>query len=454
MRITTKIFTICVTASVLFATLPVRDVVFASTPAQEREQLEQELRKLEDEINSIQGDITKTQAQKKSLQSQVSSLQSKIRKLDQAINKSTQIVAELKDQIADTSDSIEQTNEQIDIKKDQLAVVLQQISRQDRRSVAEMLLTGDTLADFFSSVASLESLNSKNKDLLGNLRDLNVYLASQKDKLEEEKTEEDNYRRIQVLQKRESQTTKLQTEKILTVTKGKETEYQKLLADRQKKAQEIRSRIFELVGVPQAPTFGEALGIANSVSAQTGVRPALLLAVLTQESSLGKNVGQCYLKSPATGSGVRISSGAAVANVMKPSRDVQPFLEITKDLGRDPYATPISCPIPSVGGYGGAMGPAQFIPSTWMSYKGQLDSMLARPADPWNMRDAFLAAGLYLSKYGASDQTHNSEWKAAMIYFSGGTNTKYRFYGDSVMRIAAGYEDDIKALANGSLTKK
>jgi len=33
-----------------------------------------------------------------------------------------------------------------------------------------------------------------------------------------------------------------------------------------------------------------------------------------------------------------------------------------------------------------------------------------------------------------------------MIYFSGSTNTRYRFYGDSVLAIADRYERDISYL--------
>jgi membrane-bound lytic murein transglycosylase B len=236
---------------------------------------------------------------------------------------------------------------------------------------------------------------------------------------------------------------------LLTQTKGKEAEYQRQLADKKKQAQEIRSRIFELIGVPDAPTFGEAVEIAKGASAQTGVRPALLLAVLTQESNLGKNVGQCYVKNTATGEGVSVR-GASYRNVMKPNRDVQPFLQITRELGRDPLQTPVSCPIPSVGGYGGAMGPAQFIPSTWMLFKPRLDGILGRSADPWNIKDAFLASALYLGDSGAAAQTYDAEWCAAQKYFSGRCSTRYRFYGDSVMNLAARYERDIQTLEEGS----
>jgi membrane-bound lytic murein transglycosylase B len=99
-------------------------------------------------------------------------------------------------------------------------------------------------------------------------------------------------------------------------------------------------------------------------------------------------------------------------------------------------------------GFGGAMGPAQFMPSIWVKYKSRIEEISGRkPADPWNIRDAFLAAGLYLKDFGAASQKYNDEWRSAMIYFSGSTNSKYRFYGDSVMNIAKGLEDDIKALA-------
>ena len=126
--------------------------------------------------------------------------------------------------------------------------------------------------------------------------------------------------------------------------------------------------------------------------------------------------------------------------------DVNDFITITTELGRDPFQTPVSCPIPSIGGYGGAMGPAQFIPTTWMGYRDRLRVIKGSPGDPWNIYDAFLAAGLYLGDFGAVSQTYNGEWRAAMIYFSGSTNIRYRFYGDSVMGLATRYQKDIDAL--------
>jgi hypothetical protein len=135
-------------------------------------------------------------------------------------------------------------------------------------------------------------------------------------------------------------------------------------------------------------------------------------------------VGQCVLTDQSTGSGKKISSGAAIIRVMKPTRDVQPFVSIVTALGKDPYSTPVSCWIPAyVGGvptgWGGAMGPAQFIPSTWNLFTDRLKTLLGKAPDPWAIRDSFTASALYLSDLGASAQTSAKESSAASRYYGG-----------------------------------
>ncbi|MBU1014845.1 lytic murein transglycosylase [Patescibacteria group bacterium] len=426
--------------------------VFALSPAEERALLERELEELEKEIAGYEDNIASTRAKKQTLQNQIAIIEDSIKKLNLQIYRSNALVVDLKGQITDTTLSIDQTEQNVGRTKEQLGELLQLLYEEDQKAPVEIFFSGSDLSEFFDNLAGLEALNIRNRELLENLVELEEYLQSQKVKLQDEKTEQENFARIQILQRSEVQTTQREKEDLLTTTKGEEGRYQQILSDRLKKAQGIRSRIFELIGVPEAPTFGEALEIAKAVSGQTGVRPALLLAVLTQESNIGKNVGQCFLKDPKTAAGAYINTGVAVSKVMKPmglsgrKGDVQDFLRITQALGRDPFNTPVSCPIPSVGGYGGAMGPAQFIPTTWALYEARLQSILGRPGDPWNIKDAFLASGLLLADNGATPQTYIAEWQAAMRYFSGSTNPRYRFYGDSVMAIAARYEQDIKAL--------
>ncbi len=137
-----------------------------------------------------------------------------------------------------------------------------------------------------------------------------------------------------------------------------------------------------------------------------------------------------------TGAGIKVTTGAAVANVMKPSRDVQPFLRITTAAGRDPSQTRVSCPFDT--GYGGAMGPSQFIPSTWELFQSRIAQALGKAnPDPWNAQDAFMASALYLSDLGAFNGDLAGERNAACRYYSGrGCDSKKpanSFYGDQVM---------------------
>jgi membrane-bound lytic murein transglycosylase B len=290
-------------------------------------------------------------------------------------------------------------------------------------------------------------INAKNKELLDEIKSLKINLEDQKEDLGTDKNDMENVVRIQTIKKAESNEIKQTQEYYLQLTKEEYEKQVKEKAETDQKASEIRARIFDLVGITDgAITFGQAYELAKEVENLVGVRPALLLAIITQESALGRNVGQCYIS--------KNLSETASRRIMAPglpwsSRDdVSVFLSITSELGRDPYSTPVSCPMSY--GWGGAMGPAQFIPSTWQMFRDRLENLKGAPADPWNIKDAFLAAGLYLATYGASSQTYEGEFNAILSYFAGpgwykssNRNIYKRDYGYPVMNKVEAYERDI-----------
>ena len=172
---------------------------------------------------------------------------------------------------------------------------------------------------------------------------------------------------------------------------------------------------------------------------------------------------------------------------MSPTRDVPEFLFITKLLGIDPNSVKVSA-APSYG-WGGAMGPAQFIPSTWACYAGIVNTTTgscgkgtdgtydgpwsydaskdriaklaghpSTPSNPWVNLDAFTAVGLLMADNGApadigtNPSCPSSGCEAALRYFAGwgnADNPAYAFYGDDVMAFAAQFKSDI-ATVNGS----
>lgn len=400
----------------------------------------------DDQSAAIAKDLTKTTQQKNTLQSAVSSLKKKITSLEGQISRGTLMVKDLNIQISDTQVSIDNTVKKIEDSQNQIATILREIYIQDHKPTLAVLMEGN-LSDYFGNVTRLESLNSRVSSLLESTTSLKSYLEGQRQKQESERGRLQKTIQIQSLQKQENEQNKKQQEGYLKLT---EAQYQKQLADKQdvdKKAAAIRSRIFELLGVSKAPTFGEAYAIAKYVSGVTGVRPALVMAILTQESNLGKNVGQCYVTDFATGSGTSLQ-GSPKSRVMNP-KTIPSFVSLTQSLGMDPQHTAVSCWIPLYSrgapyGWGGAMGPGQFIASTWDLYSGKVTQITGAAANPWNIRDAFLASGLLLRDNGAG----GSEFNAAAKYYCGGSYGRYecRAYANSVLSIANSYESDIRAI--------
>ena len=413
---------------------------------EERAKLEEELKKIEAEIAQYESIVAQTQQQKQTLQNKINELKKKAEKIALQIKQTNLNLQHLNIQIEDTTVSIIKTTEEINQKKENLTNLLQLYYQVQSQSPVQILLTTEEISDFFDYLNALHSLQDKIQSNIDELKILNETLTKQNEALNTDREEIQKLLSMQLLQKTDLEQTKSEQEKLLAVTKGNEQKYQAMLEDSRQKAAEIKNRIYQLLGVKTQVTFGEAMEIAEWVGTKTGVRPALLLAVLTQESNLGQNVGTCNRAGDPP--------SKSWQKVMKPNqRDA--FYQITKELGLNPDTTPISCPIndPSKGliagqnSWGGAMGPAQFMPTTWLSYRNQVSKITGNnPANPWDIRDAFVACALYLSNWGATSKNYNDEWKAAMIYFSGSTNPRYRFYGDSVMALAKKYQQDIDYL--------
>ena len=412
-----------------------------------KEQCQALLDQYEKLLTQYDSDINKTAGQKKTLQNQISLLKQKAQSLAVQIKQSGAVINDLSLQISDTDKSVQDTESKIEQDQANLSEILRSINQEDQRPLIELVLAEPRLSSFFDDVVYLENLNEQSDQILQDVKDLKSSLEDQKAGLESDKSDMEDAMQIQTLQKQEQEKNQAQQEQTLKLT---ESQYQNQLS--QKKATEteiskIKNKIFQLAGLganQETLTFGDAVILAKKVADIAGIRPAFLLAILTQESNIGQNVGQCYLTNNATGSGVKITTGQIVARVMNPARDVTPYLSIVAGIGRDPASTRLSCPMQY--GWGGAMGPAQFIPSTWTLYTSRISAITGSPADPWKNNDAFLAAALYVGDYGAKNKDYNDEWKAAMIYFSGSTNKKYRFYGDNVVAIEKGYESDMATI--------
>ncbi len=325
--------------------------------------------------------------------------------------------------------------------------LLRNTNESDYENTIHLVLSNESISDFYNDTESYSAIKEAVQESVNEIRGIKQETEAEKKNLEEKQdAETDAKTELENTQKKVAQS-EAEKKQLLAISKQKESEYQKLAAEKKAKADKIRSALFSLAGISQKIEFGTALAYANEVRNKTGIDPAFLLAILTQESNLGSNVGKCYLTSVSgadAGYGVNITTGKLWTNLMKPTRDIQPFLDITSRLGLDPLKTTVSCPIAGVAGFGGAMGPAQFIPSTWKIFESRLESALGYAANPWAPKDAFMASGMYLTDLGAVGNTPSTQHRAACKYYGSGGSTCS--YSRSVMTLKAKIQDDIDLL--------
>ncbi|OGE87942.1 MAG: hypothetical protein A3J07_00015 [Candidatus Doudnabacteria bacterium RIFCSPLOWO2_02_FULL_49_13] len=432
--------TIIVTLALIVATVAFSFVAAQSAP-DEKSQLQQQLLEIERQIAEQQQQLKQIQGEKNTLQKKINQLKKQQATLNLQIQATNLQLSQIETKLAETQAEIDHNQLQQGQIKEQLKLLITQVyQQQGNYSLLYLLLSQQNLSDILTEMQSYSVISDSLHDLLVTGRNLDQQLQENRVILSTHQEDASNLLSIQNLQRGQISGVVTEQNSILQETKGKESNYQASLSNTQKRANEIRSRLYQLLGVSTQISFGQAVEIATWASGQTGVRASFLLAILTQESNLGKNVGTCNRPGdPATKS---------YKVVMKPTRDIEPFLAVTAELGMDPEVTPVSCPMKnkdgSFNGWGGAMGPAQFIPSTWMGYKNKVSAITGKLANPWDIRDAFLASAIKLKAGGAG--TVAGEWAAAMRYFSGGTNTKYRFYGDNVVAMANQYQADIDNL--------
>lgn len=439
-----KLSSLIIAFSFVFLFLININFVFAENIQEKRIRLQSELAALEKEIKEQENIILNTQKKSKSLSGDIKILQAQINAKKAEIKSIDYKIQDLSNQITDKESQLDFLNEKLNNHKENLSQILKKSQNLDNINFINFIFNNNSISDYFNDSNNFISIQSAINENLSEIKNTTNKITEVKNSLEDSKDSQLALRQAQELAKQKIVSSQKEKDLLLKETKNQESIYKKELTKKQAEASKIRAALFALAGGSGAISFGDALNIANIVTKNTNTEPAFLLAILKQESNLGKNVGRCYLMNE-DGYSTNISSGKVFQNGMKKTRDVQPFLNITNSLGLNAYKTQISCPIEGVAGYGGAMGPAQFIPSTWMLFDSRIKSILgASVSNPWDNMHAFTASALYLSDLGARPGDHLSMIRAACKYYgTGGSNCSY---GNSVMRLRSEIQNDIDYL--------
>lgn len=395
-----------------------------------RAALQQELNSLEAEIGTQQSLLDDLRGRSVSLERDLAILTASIKESELAIRARDLAIAGLTRDIGGKAQTIGVLSDHINRSEQSIAQLLRSTARMQSYSLPALILSEGKLASFLAERSAFSSVEQSLGDTLSGVQTAKKETEAEKQSLEDKRAEETDLRIAQERDRKRLQDQQAEKARILKLSKGIEANYQSIIASKEESAAKIRSELFILRDSAAIP-FEKALVFAQAAHAQTGVRAAFLLGIIAEESNLGENVGK---------GNWRVD--------MKAPRDAEPFLDITRRLGLDPDRMPVSKK--AWYGYGGAMGPAQFIPSTWILYESRVAEATGHnPPNPWDAGDAIMAAAIYLKDSGAAKGGAAAERTAAICYLAGCANAKkraYAFYGNDVADLAAKYQRQIDIL--------
>jgi membrane-bound lytic murein transglycosylase B len=403
------------------------------TTAQKQAALEAQLSQIETQIDQYQGQITVDQQKGSSLTSEINALSAQISKLNLQIQAINLTLEQINSQIDQTTAQIGITQGEIVSEKATIGTLLNALYKNDQIGFLESFLADPQLSTLWDDSENISLFESNLNVAVVQLNTLTGQLQDQNQQLAQSQTAEQTAEQYAAAQAQQIATSKAQQAQLLAATKSDAAAKAALASQAKQTAAQIRNQIFQLLGGGSL-TFGQAYQYAQVASQATGVNAALILAILNRESALGANVGQCSYKTAMSPSNIPI------------------FLQITSQLGLDPTQMLVSC-ANADGVYGGAMGPAQFEPSTWELYVSQIASITGdNPPSPWDNADAFVATALYLKgamqgcEANYTAQLDIDRCTAAKYYAGGGWKNYLWTYGEATVEQEQTFAQDIATI--------
>jgi membrane-bound lytic murein transglycosylase B len=403
------------------------------TTAQKQQALENQLSQLEGQIDQYQSQVTADQQKGSTLTGAINTLNAQISKLNLQIQAINITLDEIDSQITETTSQIGVTQGEIASKRITVGNLLQTLYASDQTSFLETFLQNPQLSNLWDDTENISLFEANLDAEVAQLNTLTGQLQGQSQQLAASQTAEATAEAYAASQAQQVAASKTQENQLLAATQSDEAAKQTLVTQTKATAAQIRNQIFQLLGGGSL-TFEQAYQYAQVASQATGVDDAIILAVLDRESALGQNVGQCSYKTAMSPANIPI------------------FLQITSQLGLDPTQMLVSC-ANADGVYGGAMGPAQFEPSTWELYVSSIAAITGdNPPSPWSNADAFVATALYLKgAMQGCEAVYTAQLDidrcTAAKYYAGGNWKNYLWtYGEAIVEQEQTFEQDIATI--------
>jgi len=375
-------------------------VSFLNVQAVDEEAVKDNINKIEDKIEDKQKEAQQLQPIYQQKQNQVYSTTTEIKKTETEISRKVEEIKNLEDKI------------QLD--KKILGEYVRQMYMEDENFPIINFLMKENLSEAYKNFDALAGLKGKVIEKLEEIKATKESVEKVQEELAGKKEEHQELLSVQLTERNR--------------VAGEINEIKLTIAQLQAKLNKLRSTLSSFLG--SSFSMDDVLNVVKDASKATGVRKEFLFAMLDIESDLGRFSGSCnYKESKIT---------------TRSDNNFKDLIKITEELRYDYKKVKLSCPASS-GGTGGAMGVAQFMPSTWMGYKDRIAKKTGNnPPDPWDLEDGIFGMAFKLAAGGATKKS--GEHYAAKVYNCGSPSSRYwntscESYANTVISWSKGYDD-------------
>jgi len=208
---------------------------FSSTIDELKSQINEknnQIQNIEEEIKRLQEEINKNSALANTLKNQINQLNLQKQKLQKEIFLTQKEIETTSLNIQELSTEINIKEKEIQEKIDLLKETIKKIKETESISILEVVLSKENLSEIFGNINQTEMLQDEVNANLDDLKELKLSLEEDKKEKETQKKNLENYQAKLVDQNKLVEINQKSKNQLLTQTKNKQTNYQKLLSEK------------------------------------------------------------------------------------------------------------------------------------------------------------------------------------------------------------------------------
>jgi septal ring factor EnvC (AmiA/AmiB activator) len=214
---------------------------------QERAVLEAELKVLEAEIAEKEKLLSQQKQQTGSISRDVSILTNQIEQAKLSIKAKNLQINKISEEIGNKEEVIETLDEKIEREKESLAQLLRKTNEINDTSLIHIILSNESLSEFYVDLDSFQSIKEDIRASVAEIEQVQGITAEEKKALEEKKNSELDTKASLEDSKKKVELNEQEKKRLLSVSKGKESEYRQFLQTDKREQHQYVQRSFNFV---------------------------------------------------------------------------------------------------------------------------------------------------------------------------------------------------------------